>query len=46
MIMQKPVIFVKKNFKINIWKIKNIVNLEVTVIIPGNIEVLCMGYIT
>ena len=31
--MQKPVIFVKKKFNINIRKIKNIVNLIVIIII-------------
>ena len=30
--MQKSVIFVKKNVKINTWKIKNIVKLEIIVI--------------
>ena len=34
--MQKSVIFVKKNLKINIWKIKNFVKLEIIVIIQGN----------
>ena len=29
--MLKSVIFVKKNFKINMWKIKNIENLEIIV---------------
>ena len=38
--MQKYVIFVKKNLKINMWKIKNIVKLEIFVIIHRNIEVL------
>ena len=36
--MQKSVIFVKKNLKINIWKIKNIVKLEIIVIIQRNIK--------
>ena len=31
--MQKSVTFVKKNLKINIWKIKNIIKLEIIVII-------------
>ena len=43
--MQKFIIFVKKNLKINVWKIKNIVNLEITVIIQENIEVLCIAYV-
>ena len=38
--MQKSVIFVKKNLKISIWNIKNIVNLEIIVIVQGNIEAL------
>ena len=38
--MQKSVKFVKKSLKINIWKIKYIVKLEINVIIQGNIEVL------
>ena len=40
--MQKFDIFVKKNGKTNIWEIKNIVKLEITVIIQGNVEVLCI----
>ena len=35
--MQKSVILVKKNFKINIWKIKNIVKLKIIAIIQENI---------
>ena len=35
--MQKSVISVKKNFKINIWKIKNVKELETIAIIQGNI---------
>ena len=38
--MQKSVIFVKKNLKINMWKIKDFVKLEIIVITKGNIEVL------
>ena len=34
----------KKNLNINIWKIKNIVKLEIIVIIQGNIKVLCIAY--
>ena len=33
--MQKSAIFVNKNLKINIWKIKNIVKLEIIVINTG-----------
>ena len=35
--MQKSVIFVIKILKINMWKIKNIVKLEIIVIIQENI---------
>ena len=38
--MQKSVTFVKKNLKISIWNIKNIVNLEIIVTVQGNIEAL------
>ena len=38
--MQKFVIFVKTNLKINILRIQNIVKLGTTVIIQGNIEVI------
>ena len=38
--MQKSVIFLKRNLKISIWKIKNIVRLKIIAIIQGNIEVL------
>ena len=38
--MQKSVIFVQKNLKINISKTKNIVKLQIIIIIQGNIEVL------
>ena len=40
--MQKFVIFVKEILKINMLKIKSIVELETIVIIQGNIEVLHM----
>ena len=43
--MEKSVIFVKKNLKINILKIKNIIKLELIVIIKGNIEVLRKAYL-
>ena len=33
---QKSVIFVKKNLKINIWKMKNVAKLEIIVIIQRN----------
>ena len=44
-IIEKTVIFVNKNLKINIWKIKNIIKLEIIVIIQGNIEVLRIAYV-
>ena len=43
--MQESVIFVKKNLKINNWKIKNIVKLDIIVIIQGNIEMLRIAYV-
>ena len=43
--MQKSVIFVKKNLKINIWKLKNIVKLEIIVIMQENKEVLHIAYV-
>ena len=42
--MQKSVIFVNKNLKINIWKIKNIIKLEIIVTEQRNIEVLHIAY--
>ena len=42
--MLEFVIFVKENLKINIWKIKDIVKLEIIVIIQGNIEELHIVY--
>ena len=43
--MQKSVVFVKKNLKINIRKIKHIVKLEIIVIIQENIELLHIAYV-
>ena len=43
--MQKAVIFAKENLKINIFRIKNIVNLEIIVIVQGNIGVLHIVYV-
>ena len=43
--MQKSVIFVKKNLKINIWKIKIIVKFEIIFIVQDNIEVLRIAYV-
>ena len=43
--MQISVLFVKKNLKKNVWKTKNIVKLEIIVIIQENIEVLCAAYV-
>ena len=45
MAMQKSVIFVEKNVKINMRKIKNIIKLEIIFIIQGNIEVLHIAYV-
>ena len=44
--IQKPVRFVKKNLKINMIKIKNIVKLETMVIIQENIEDRHIPYVT
>ena len=43
--MQKFVIFVKKNLKTNMLKLKNIVYLGTFAIIQGNIEVLNIAYV-
>ena len=43
--MQKHAIFVKKSLKINMLKIKYIVNLEIIVIRTVNIEVLHTAYV-
>ena len=43
--MQKYVIFVKKNLKIDIQETNNMVKLEITVIIQKNIEVLRIAYV-
>ena len=40
----KNVIFLKKNLKINNEKIKNIVELEIIVIMQGNIKVILIAY--
>ena len=40
--MKKNVIFVQKNVKINMLKIKNIINLE----IKWNIDVMAIAYAT
>ena len=39
------VVFVKRDFRINMQKINNIVTLEITVIIQVNIEVLHIAYV-
>ena len=39
------VIFIKKSLKINMWKIKNIVKLEIIVIILENIGELHIVYV-
>ena len=43
--IQKSIIFMKKKLKINISKIKNIVKLEIIVIIQGNTELLHITYV-
>ena len=43
--MQKSALFVKKNLSIIIWKMKNIVKLEIIVILEGDIEVLRIAYV-
>ena len=43
--MQKSLIFVMKNLKTNIGKIKNIVKLEIIFVIQGNIEELHIAYV-
>ena len=43
--MQKSVMFVNKSLKINIWKTKNILQLEIIVIIWENIEVMHIAYV-
>ena len=43
--IQISVIFVKKDLKISISKIKNIVKLEIIVIMQNNIEVLHISYV-
>ena len=43
--MQKSVTFVKKNLKINISKIKNMVKLEIIAIMQEDIEVLRTDYV-
>ena len=37
--------FVNKNLKINIWKTKNILQLEIIVIIWENIEVIHIAFV-
>ena len=43
--IQKSVIFVKKKLKINLWKMKNIVKLEIIAIIQENIEMLHITHV-
>ena len=43
--IEKSVIFVKENFKINIWKRKNIVMVEIIVIVQEDIELLHKAYV-
>ena len=44
--MQKSVVFGKKNLKINILKIINIVKFDIIVIIQENIEEPHIAYVT
>ena len=43
--MKKSVMFVNKNLKINVWKTKNILQLEIIVIIWENIEVMHIAFV-
>ena len=43
--MQRSAIFVMKRLKINMLKIKNIVKLEIIIIIQVNIEMLHIIYV-
>ena len=43
--IQISVIFAKKDLKISISKVKNIVKLEIIVIMQNNIEVLHISYV-
>ena len=43
--MWKFVIFLKKNIKMNMLEIKNIIKLETIVIIPANIMLLHIAYV-
>ena len=43
--MQRSALFVKKNLKINMLKIKNIVELGTTVIMQVNVEKLQIAYL-
>ena len=42
--MQKSVIFVKRNLKMNIWKIKNIIKLEIIVIVHAAHSICDLKY--
>ena len=42
---KKKFIFVSKKLKIDIWKINNVVKLEIIVIIQGNKEVQRISYV-
>ena len=43
---RKSAIFAKKNLKINMLQIKNIIKLRTTVIIQENVEVLHIVYVS
>ena len=42
---KKKIIFVSKKLKIDIWKINNVVKLEIIAIIQGNKEVQRISYV-
>ena len=42
---KKKIIFVSKKLKIDIWKINNVVKLEIIAIIQGNKEVQHISYV-
>ena len=43
--LQKIALFVKRNFNVNMFKVKIIVKFEIIVIILGNIKVLLIAYV-
>ena len=45
MFFEHALMFVKKNLKINMLKIKNIIKLGTIAIVQGDVEVLCIAYV-